>query len=295
MTLTELRYFITLSTELNFIKAADKLHISQPTLSLAIKKLEESCGGALVERNKSELKITELGNIVLNQARLIWQDYVQLEELIKQNKDPLSQPLRIGAIHTSGPYLFPLIISEVKQNLGIQLYIYEDFTDNLTRKLANGELDAIIVAEDFELRQSIKYDLFEEEFFLLINSNHDLAKQMKVSYMDIQNENLLILGEGHCFREQVLAACPTKLIQSSDNIIASSLETIRYMVSLNMGISVFPYLATRKIFSDTQTIKLINPNMKRKMILVCRSSTNKINIIRKLALLITKIYDNLQK
>lgn len=292
VTLTELRYLVVLAEELNFIRAAEKLHISQPTLSIAIKKLEDYCGGLLFERSKTELKLTVLGEKVLAHAKIIQQDIIQLDEVIKQSNDPYAEPFRLGAIHTCGPYLFPLILPEIKRELNLPVYIYEDFTHNLGQKLLDGELDAIIVAEDFDLRQTIKFDLFAEEFYFTCSREHKLANNKEVRFNQIKDGNLLVLGEGNCFRDQVLASCPTQLLKGSEQIIASSMETIRYMVNLHMGISIFPYLATLNKNDDLSYIKLVDPAVSRKMILVARTTTNKYKILKQLVEIINQSYQN---
>lgn len=290
MTLTELRYFVVLSQELNFIRAARKLFITQPSLTLAMKKLEDDCGGKLFERNKTGLKITDLGQKVLVQAKIILQDILHLEDIVKQNNDIYKEPLKIGAIHTSGPYLFPLILPVVKSKMGVSMHIYEDFTHNLGDKLANGELDAIIVVNDFVGRQCVSFELFNEEFYVLIYANHSLNGRDKVTFNDIKYDNLIVLGEGHCFRDNVLQACPYELATNSKNIISSSLETIRNMVGVEMGISIIPYLATKVQSQNTKVIPLIDPKISRDMVLVCRASSNKFGLIRELSKLINQIY-----
>ncbi len=290
MTLNELRYFVLLSQELNFIRASEKLFITQPSLTLAIKRLEESCGGILFERSKTGLKITDLGQKVLSQAKIILQDMLQLEDIINQNHDVYKQPLKVGAIHTCGPYLFPLILPIVKEEMGIALHIYEDFTHNLGDKLATGELDAIIVTDDFAGRQCVSFELFNEEFYALTYLDHPLSNKSQVTFSDIKNENLIILGEGHCFRDKVLQACPKELVNSSENIISSSLETICYMVGAGMGISIIPYLATKRNYINTKSIPLVKPKVSRDMVIVCRANSNKFAIIREVSKLIARIY-----
>lgn len=249
MTLTELRYIVTLAQERHFGRAAERCFVSQPTLSVAVKKLEEELGVALFERSKSTVQVTPLGEKVVEQAQRVLEQASVIRELANEGKDQLSSPLRIGAIYTIGPYLFPHLIPELAQSAPrMPLYIEENFTAELRRKLRSGELDAIIVALPFTEADVVTRQLYEEPFEVLIPSDHPWTAKATIDKEDLLGERLLLLGEGHCFREQILEACPAinSHLNSPTNTLTAeggSLETIRHMVASKLGITVLPHSA----------------------------------------------------
>jgi len=246
MTLTELRYIVTLAQERHFGRAAERCFVSQPTLSVAVKKLEEELGVALFERSKSTVQVTPLGEKVVEQAQRVLEQASVIRELANEGKDQLSSPLRIGAIYTIGPYLFPYLIPELtRSSPKMPLYIEEGFTADLRRKLRSGELDAIIVALPFTETDVVTRPLYEEPFEVLMPSGHPWTQKTCIDKDDLVNERLLLLGEGHCFRDQILEACPAisaQLNSPSNTLTAEggSLETIRHMVASRLGVTVLP-------------------------------------------------------
>ncbi|SFI11814.1 hydrogen peroxide-inducible genes activator [Modicisalibacter xianhensis] len=249
MTLTELRYIVTLAQERHFGRAAERCFVSQPTLSVAVKKLEEELGVALFERSKSTVQVTPLGEKVVEQAQRVLEQASVIRELANEGKDQLSSPLRIGAIYTIGPYLFPHLIPELAQSAPrMPLYIEENFTAELRRKLRSGELDAIIVALPFTEADVVTRALYEEPFEVLLPSGHPWTAKATIDKEDLLHERLLLLGEGHCFRDQILEACPaiSAHLNSPTNTLTAeggSLETIRHMVASKLGITVLPHSA----------------------------------------------------
>jgi LysR family transcriptional regulator, hydrogen peroxide-inducible genes activator len=249
MTLTELRYIVTLAQERHFGRAAERCFVSQPTLSVAVKKLEEELGVALFERSKSTVQVTPLGEKIVEQAQRVLEQTSVIKELANAGKDQLASPLRIGAIYTIGPYLFPHLVPELRRQAPqMPLYIEEGFTGNLRRKLRSGELDAIIVALPFTETDVVTKALYDEEFEVLIPADHPWAEREAIHKEELLKERLLLLGEGHCFRDQILEACPAisqKLNSPSNTLTAEggSLETIRHMVASKLGITVLPQSA----------------------------------------------------
>lgn len=247
MTLTELRYIVTLAQEQHFGHAAERCFVSQPTLSIAVKKLEDELGVALFERSKSAVRVTPVGEKVVRQAQTVLEQAEAIRELAKAGKDQLASPLRVGAIFTIGPYLFPSLIPHVQQLAPqMPLYIEENMTETLRGKIRNGELDAIIIALPFNEPDVLTRPVYEEPFQMVLPKGHALSKQKSISPSAIGELRMLLLGEGHCFRDQVLEACPT-LNQSFHNqhtvTEGSSLETIRMMVASGLGCSVLPQSA----------------------------------------------------
>lgn len=262
MTLTELRYIVTLSQERHFGRAAEKCFVSQPTLSVAVKKLEDELSVALFERSKGSIVVTELGLRLVEQAKHILDQTNIFKDMALQGKDELNSPLKVGAIYTIGPYLFPHLIPRLRSVApDMPLYIEENYTSVLRKKLKQCELDAIIVALPFNEPDVVTLALYEEPFVVLLPKGHALSKYQAISSDMLLTDNLLMLGPGHCFRDQVLAACPNILNslglpeiarESKQTLITegSSLETIRHMVASGLGISVLPQSAAMKGYYD---------------------------------------------
>jgi LysR family hydrogen peroxide-inducible transcriptional activator len=260
MTLTELRYIVTLAKEQHFGRAAEKCFVSQPTLSIAVKKLEDELGVALFERSKNSVRLTDVGMKVVDQAHKVLQQAETIKDLAQFGKDQLTAPLRVGAIYTIGPYLFPHLVAEMQQLAPkMPLYIEENFTARLREKLRNGELDAIIVALPFDEPDVVTRPLYDEPFVMLLPQQHPWCELKAIDSTHLAKTELLLLGEGHCFRDQVLESCPTlqQAIQQQHTITeGSSLETIRMMVASGLGSSVLPASATTGHYqSNLVTIK----------------------------------------
>ena len=250
MTLTELRYIVTLAKERHFGRAAEKCFVSQPTLSVAIKKLEGELNTPIFERSKNAVRPTPLGQKIIHQAEKVLCEARTLKELAKTGNDQLSSPLKVGAIFTIGPYLFPHLVPQIYQQApNMSLFIEESYTAVLRRQLREGELDAIIIALPFNEPDVVTKPLYEESFVVVLPTNHPLSSQASISSEQLESENVLLLGEGHCFRDQVLEACPN-LRRSLDRqhqnhglqsvIEGSSLETLKHMVASGLGITVLP-------------------------------------------------------
>jgi len=248
MTLTELRYLVALSETGHFRKAADSCSVSQPTLSIAIKKLEEELGVTLFERARHKVSPTPVGERIVAQARTVLRETGNLYSLAEQGKDPLGSMLSVGAIYTVGPYLFPrLVIRLQKLAPDMPLYIEEGYTADLRGKLSGGSLDAIFVALPFTEPDVVTRAVYDEPFVVLMQEHHPLAAKSAVDPAVLAQHKVLLMGEGHCFRDQVLEACPglqASMLEHSarDHTVVegSSLETLKHMVASGMGITVLP-------------------------------------------------------
>lgn len=253
MTLTELRYIVTLAQEQHFGRAAERCFVSQPTLSIAVKKLEEELGVALFERSKSRVSATPLGEKVVAQANLVLEQTSAIKDIANEGKDQLSSPLSIGAIFTIGPYLLPFFIPELqKEASAMPLYVEEGYTATLRHKLRNGELDVIVVALPFTEADVVTQPLYEEPFVVLMRKDHPLAQFESIDPNSLDQAEVLLLGEGHCFRDQVLETCPNLKapIESANGKVrtaaeGSSLETLRHMVASGLGITILPVSAAK--------------------------------------------------
>jgi LysR family hydrogen peroxide-inducible transcriptional activator len=245
MTLTELRYIVAVSQKNHFGKAAQACFVSQPTLSIAIKKLEGELGVRLFERSsKNEIRITEIGQQVINQAYIVLQEAQMLSEIAQQGKDPLSGPFRLGVIYTIGPYLLPGLIPVLTKSIpNLKLIIEENFTANLFQSLKQGALDAIIISYPFEEPGIETAPLYEEPFIVALPRNHEWKDRDAIPTEDLASQDLMLLGSGHCFRDQVIKACPNCMSGNSEltrTLEGGSLETIRHMVAAGTGITVLP-------------------------------------------------------
>jgi len=245
MTLTELRYIVAVSQKNHFGKAAQACFVSQPTLSIAIKKLEGELGVRLFERSsKNEIRITEIGQRVIDQAYIVLQQAQMLSEIAQQGKDPLSGQFKLGVIYTIGPYLLPSLIPALRKSVpNLKLIIEENFTADLSQSLKQGTLDAIIISYPFEEPGIETAPLYEEPFIVALPNNHAWKDRETIPTEDLASQDLMLLGSGHCFRDQVIKACPNCMSGNSEltrTLEGGSLETIRHMVAAGTGITVLP-------------------------------------------------------
>lgn len=253
VTLTELRYIVALNQTGHFGKAAEKCCVSQPTLSVAIKKLEEELDVTLFERSRQQVRATPLGEKIIQQAQTVLEQASLIRDLADTGKDPLGSTLSVGAIFTVGPYLFPHFVPRLQSAAPhMPLFIEENFTAVLREKLKSGDLDAIVIALPFNEVDVVTKPLYDESFVVLLQDNHPLAAETAISTHQLESERVLLLGEGHCFRDQVLDACPglkTHLRTTPDALQSvvegSSLETLKYMVASGLGVTVLPASAAQ--------------------------------------------------
>lgn len=263
MTLTELKYVLAVARERHFGRAAEACFVSQPTLSVAIKKLEEELGVPLFERGSGELSITPAGERVAEQAALIFELVDGIKDLAAEAKDDLQGSLKLGAIYTIAPYLLPELIPQLHERAPhMPLLLEENYTRVLTEKLKKGELDAMIVATPVEDPSLLALPLYEEPFVVAVPAGHAWKKKKAIASDELEQESLLLLGSGHCFRDQVLKACPALNRSASDGLQktleSSSLETIRHMVASGMGTTVLPCTATR-LHSSSDSLLAYRP------------------------------------
>ncbi len=251
MTLTELRYIVALAREQHFGRAAQRCFVSQPTLSIAVKKLEDELGLTLFERRKNAVSTTPAGAAVIAQARRVLEEAQTLKQLAEAGQDQLKSPLRLGAIHTVGPYLFPALVPQIRRFAPqMPLYLEENQTDVLRERLKQGELDAIVIALPFVETDVVTRPLYHEPFAMLLPQDHPWRDRASIAAADLKQIRLLMLGEGHCFRDQVLQACPGLAERRQDGLLLAeggSLETIRYMVASGLGATVLPRSALRAV------------------------------------------------
>ncbi len=252
MTLTELKYIVAVAREKHFGKAAEACFVSQPTLSVAIKKLEEELELKIFERNAAEISVTPLGEEIVRQAQTVLEQAAAIKEIAKRGKDPLAGPLRLGVIYTIGPYLLPDLVRQViDRTPQMPLVLQENFTVKLLEQLRLGEIDCAILAEPFPDANLATAPLYDEPFMAVVPHTHPLVRQGHVTSEELKRETMLLLGTGHCFRDHVLEVCPefARYSTTSDtegirkSFEGSSLETIKHMVAAGMGVTLVPRLS----------------------------------------------------
>lgn len=253
MTLTELKYIVAVAREKHFGKAAEACFVSQPTLSVAVKKLEEELEVKIFERNANEVTVTALGEEIVRQAQAVLEQAANIKEIAKRGKDPLAGPLKLGVIYTIGPYLLPDLVREmITHKPQMPLMLQENFTVKLLETLRTGEIDCAILAEPFPDAGLAVAPLYDEPFFAAVPAKHPLARRDSITNEELKQETMLLLGTGHCFRDHVLEVCPEFARFSSNaegirkSFEGSSLETIKHMVAAGMGVTLVPRLSIPK-------------------------------------------------
>ena len=259
MTLTELRYIVMLARERHFGHAAEKCHVSQPTLSVALKKVEQRHGVILFERSSAEVRLTPIGQQVAAQAERVLEEFGKLKEIAAQGKDPLVGPLRLGVIYTIAPYLLPRLIPALHARAPrMPMYLQENFTVSLAEQLRRGDLDVIVVALPFSEPGIVSRAVYDEPFRVALPAGHPLAAQTQIDPEQVAAENLLLLGSGNCFRDQVVDACPHLAAPGGAEgaLEGSSLETVRHMVASGAGMSVVPASAAESWPQNSPLLQL---------------------------------------
>ena len=257
MTLSELRFIVALAREKNFRKAAEKSFVSQPALSLGIKKIEEELSVSLFERSVGaggDVKITPIGQKIIDQAIIVLNEASKIKDLSANGDKQLDLPFKLGLIYSIAPYLLPLIIPELRKyapNMPFQAH--ENITKNIENELKSGNIDAAVIALPFDIPGIEIEILYDEPFVVIVPLSHRWNVQNKIKAKDLAQEKVLLLDKTHCFSNQVTEACPG-LSKNSEIQLGNSLEYIRSMVASGLGISVLPQSAT--------TVKHNNPLVK---------------------------------
>lgn len=278
MTLTELRYLVNLDRERHFGRAAERSFVSQPTLSVALKKLEDELGVILFERNRGEARPTPVGERIITQARRVLSEARLIEDLARDGRDEISGPLRLGAIYTVGPYLLPSLVPLLRARAPqMPLMIEENFTAKLLEELRDNELDVILVALPVDLNGLQAWPVYDEDFVVVMPPDHHWVDTEKIPAKQLAGEKLLLLGPGHCFREQVIEACPKCVDADADGPkpqTGSSLETIRHMVVSGLGITVLPQSSVDNRPEDSLLLSrpFVPPAPTRRIALVWRKT-----------------------
>ena len=247
MNIRDLKYIVSLSREQNFAKAAEKSFISQPAMSMQIKKLEDELGVKIFERSQKKFLITKVGEEIIEKAKKILGEVDAMKNLAADSKDIFSGNLKIGAFPTLSSYFFPKVVKKISKKFSkLKLLLIEEKTEILLNKLQNGEIDCVflaspVVAENLKMKK-----IFEEKFLLAVPKNHELANRKQVQQKDLKGKNLMLLEDGHCLRNQALEACSMIGAFEQQDFRATSLETLRQMVIAGSGITLMPEIAAQK-------------------------------------------------
>ena len=274
MTLSELRFVVAVAKERNFRRAAEKCYVSQPALSLAIKKLEEYLGVQIFERSRTDISPTPIGEKIIEQAIKAIEEVNYIREIAQQGNNQLGGVFRLGLIYSVGPYLLPELIPILRQKApDMPLDIEENLTVQLEAQLKNGVIDAAVVALPFEVAGINTLPLYDEQYLVMVPVSHPWAGRASVSADELADENVLLLNSGHCYSHQVLQACPD-LSRKGQVLQGNSLETIRNMVASNLGITVLPCSAATDRYLNplVRVIPFSDPVPVRRVALAWRKS-----------------------
>ncbi|PJC05595.1 MAG: LysR family transcriptional regulator [Gallionellales bacterium CG_4_9_14_0_8_um_filter_55_61] len=286
MTLNELRFIVAVAQERNFRRAAEKAFISQPALSLAIQKLEEELGVKIFERGKNYVTPTPIGTAIVAQAQRALEEAERIPALAAEGRNQLISPLRVGIIHSVGPYLLPDLIPALKEVAPqMALEVEENITANLEGLLRNGRLDVIIIALPFGDASILTHALYDEPFQVVVNSEHGWAARRSIRAPELSGEKVLLLDAGHCFSNQVEKACPELHRKGAEIQQGTSLETIRNMVASGLGITVLPASANSPRYRSKllRIIPFSKPVPSRRIALAWRKSFTRTQAVEALA------------
>ena len=251
MTLTELRYIVALAQDGNFSRAAERCSVSQPTLSVAIARLEDELGVQLFERGKGFVSPSAVGVRVVEQAKQALLETEKVRQIALQGRDQLDGPLRLGVIHTIGPYLLPQLIHSLKRVApNMPLAIEENMTANLADMLRDNEVDVLIIALPFDIPGILTRPIYDESFKVIVPRGHPWESKESIAPEDVAGDEILLLKAGNCFRDQVLGACPQVSSPETDIRLGHSIGTIRCMVASGLGVSVLPDGALQYPYSN---------------------------------------------
>lgn len=283
MNLRDLQYLSAIAEEKNFGRAALRCNVSQSTLSIQIKKLEDYLGVQIFERDNKHVMLTAAGQKIYARARSILQQSEEIRQIARDSLDPLAGEASLGAFPTLAPYLFPLCLEALKKNLPrIRLQLIEEKTDVLVDMLKRGKLDFALIAAPVAHQGITGIPLFDEPFYLAVPPKHPLASKKAITDGELARQDLLLLDEGHCLRAQALEICHSIGSGEARNFRATSLETLRQMVAMGGAVTLVPELAVRSGAEDVRYIPFKNPAFKRTILLCCRDTSGRTSLLEKL-------------
>ena len=287
MNLSELRYTLAVAQERNFRRAAERCFISQPALSTAIHKLEEELGVQIFERSRTEVSLTTVGQRIVEQAQRVMEEAERIRSIAREGRDQLIGPLRLGLIHTIGPYVLPDLIPALHARAPeMPLEVEENTTSQLELSLKNGAVDLVVVALPFESPGIDLLPLYDEKFEVVVPAGHRWARKRSLAPAQLAEERVLLLHAGHCFSNQVAEACPELgRLAGAGPASGNSLETIRNMVASGTGVTVLPASANSERYRSAllTVIPFTEPAPSRRVALAWRRSFGRDKAIEALA------------
>jgi LysR family transcriptional regulator, hydrogen peroxide-inducible genes activator len=283
MNLKDLKYLVALADTGHFGRAAERTFVSQPTLSAQLKKLEGYLGVKLVERHPKHVQLTDVGKQIVTRARRMLNEGDEILALARNNTDPLAGKLKMALIPTIGPYLLPRVMQKIRKALPqLGLMLYEHQTEELLRRLKDGELDLGILALPVEQDGLETCELYKEEFTVALPNANPLAQKASIKIPDLKGQTLLLLEDGHCLRDQALEVCSRVDIREAEDFRATSLETLRHMVVAGLGVTLMPELAVESPFGAQRGLTIrqfAKPAPTRTVGAVWRKSTTRTEAI----------------
>ncbi len=283
MNIRDLKYLVALIDHQHFGKAADACFVSQPALSMQIKKLEEHLGVQLLERTNKSVMFTDVGEVLAERARLVLSQVDEMKELARHSADPYGGELRLGIFPTLAPYLLPHISPQLAKKFPrLSLYLLEEQTASLMEKVMQGKIDAAILALPVSEKSLTAVPLFKEAFKLAVPKHHILAKRKYIQQDDLSDLPLLLLEEGHCLREQALTLCHRVQAKENQNFRATSLETLRHMVAAGIGATLMPSLSCQTS-GQVVYVPFKKPAPMRSIGMVWRATTAKRQMLEEMA------------
>jgi len=299
MNLRAVHYLVTLADVRHFSKAAERCHVSQPTLSTQIRKLEDELDVQLVERSPRKVMLTEVGAEIVERARAMLADADAIRAIARRSKDPHSGTVRLGIFPTLAPYFLPHVVPEIRRRFPrLTLRLFEEKTEDVINMLRQGRLDAGLLALPIESEQLATRVLFEEPFVLAVPEAHALSARKTITLEDLEEEELLLLEDGHCLREQALEVCQLAGAHEKLDFHATSMETLRQMVAAGTGITLMPVMAVKPPVAHTDNLvtrPFTEPGPMRTIALVWRKSTALAPFLEELAEIFSDIDPELLK
>lgn len=290
MNLRDLQYVVAVAELKSFSQAALQCHVSQPTLSSQIKKMEDLLGISIFERTNKKVMLTQAGESIIRSARRILQEVSTIHDIAESSQDPLAGNFRIGAFPTLATYIFPDLMARAKYSYPkLKLVLREDKTADLIDQLKAGDIDAALLALPVEVDGLVSQALFDDEFLLAVAPDHPLSPASKVDLRVLQDHKLLLLDEGHCLRDQALEVCHRSGASEDEDVRATGLETLRQMVKAGVGMTLMPQIAVQPDESGIRYIPFRDPPPRRTIGLVWRKSTARLPVMHALVALLSDV------
>jgi LysR family transcriptional regulator, hydrogen peroxide-inducible genes activator len=284
MNLRDLRYLVAVAEKKHFGRAADACFVSQPTLSTQVKKLEEELGVTLIERTNRQVMLTPVGERIVAQAQRVLREVNQMVHIAEEYKDPFGGEFRLGIIPTVAPYLLPKILGPMRKAFPkLKIHLTEAQTVSLTSMVREGDLDAVILALPLDEDNLKQVKLYTERFYFAVSRSHPKASLKSVGLRDLEHEEVLLLEDGHCLRDQALEICHSHNAVENTNFRATSIETLRQMVAANVGITLMPELAISSRSGQVRYLPFKDDHPHRDVGLCWRSSSTRHELIEDMA------------